>query len=70
MGPAPSTTTEIYMQVQKRIEIFRALHSPKDWEHFVDDVYSILKGTHLKNFFYHINILHENKNFTMNVMKN
>ena len=42
-----------------------ALHPPKVWEQFVDDVYSILKRTHLENFFQHINNLHQNIKFTM-----
>ena len=29
------------------------------------DVYSILKRTHLENFFHHINNLHQNIKFTM-----
>ena len=41
-----------------------ALHPPKVWERFVDDVYSILKRTHLENFFHHNN-LHQNIKFTM-----
>ena len=36
------------------------------WELF-DDVYSILKRTHLENFFHHINNLHQNIEFTMEV---
>ena len=41
------------------------LHPPQVWERFADDVYSILKRTHLKNFFHHINNLHQNIKFTM-----
>ena len=41
------------------------LHPPQVWERFDDDVYSILKRTHLKNFFHHINNLHQNIKFTM-----
>ena len=37
----------------------------KVWERFVDDFYSILKLTHLENFFHHINNLHQNIKFTM-----
>ena len=44
---------------------FTALHPPKVWERFVDDVYSILKRTHLKNFFHNINNLHQNIKFTI-----
>ena len=64
-GPASSTTAEIYMKAYERIAITTALHPPKVWERFVDDVYSILKRTHLENFFHHINNLHQNIKFTM-----
>ena len=63
-GPASSTTAEIYMQAYKRTAITTALHLLKVWEQFVDDVYSILKRTHLENFFHHNN-LHQNIKFTM-----
>ena len=45
--PAYSTTAEIYMQVHEQTATSMALHSPKVWERFVDDVYSFLKRTHL-----------------------
>ena len=64
-GPASSTTAEIYMQAYERTAITTALHPPKVSERFVDDVYSILKRTHLENFFHHINNLHQNIKFTM-----
>ena len=64
-GPASSTTAEIYMQAYERTAITTALHPPKVWERFVDDVYSILKRTHLESFFHHINNLHQNIKFTM-----
>ena len=64
-GPASSATAEIYMQSYERTAITTALHHPKVWEQFVDDVYSILKRTHLQNFFHHINSLHQNIKFTM-----
>ena len=64
-GPPSSTTAEIYMQAYERTAITTALHPPKVWERFVDDVYSILKRTHLENFFHHINNLHQNIKFTM-----
>ena len=50
-GPASSTTAEIYMQAYEHTAITTALHPPKVWERFVDDVYSILKRTHLEIFF-------------------
>ena len=64
-GPASSTTVEIYMQAYERTAITTALHPPKVWEQFLDGVYSILKHTHLENFFYLINNLHQNIKFTM-----
>ena len=63
--PASSTTAEIYMQAYECTAITTAQHPPKVWERFVDDVYSILKRTHLENFFHHINNLHQNIKFTM-----
>ena len=52
------------MQAHESIAISTALHPPKVWEQFFDDVYSILKRTHLENFFHHINNLRQNINFT------
>ena len=48
------------------------VHPPKVWERFVDDVYSVVKRTHLENFFHHINNLHQNIKFTVRkkVMEN
>ena len=63
-GPASSTTAEIYMQAYEHTAITTALHPPKIWERF-DDVYSILKRTHLEIFFHHINDLHQNIKFAM-----
>ena len=63
-GPASSTTVDSFMQAYQCIAITTALHPPKVWERFVDDVYSILKRTHLENFFHHINNLHHIK-FTL-----
>ena len=53
------------MHPYERTVISTALHSPKVWEKFVYDVYSILKSKHLENVFHHINNLHQNFNFTM-----
>ena len=64
-GIAFSNTRETYMQVFERTAITTALRPPKVWERFVDDAYSILKRTHLENFFHHINKLHQNIKFTM-----
>ena len=63
--PASSTTVEIYMQAYECTAITTALHPAKVWERFVDDIYSILKRTHLENFFNHINNFHQNIKFTV-----
>ena len=64
-GPASSTTAEIYIQAYERTVIITALHPPKVWEWFVDDIYSILKRTYLENLFHHINNLHQNIQFNI-----
>ena len=64
-GPASSTTAEIYMQIYERTSITSALNPPKVWERFIDDVYSILKRTHLENFFHYFYSLHQNIKFIM-----
>ena len=58
------------MQAYERTAITTALHPPKVWERFVDDVYSILKRTHLENFFHHIKNLHQNIKFTTEKERN
>ena len=63
--PASSPTAKIYMQACERTAITTALHPPKVGERFVDDVYSILKRTHMENFFHHINNLHQNRKKVM-----
>ena len=45
-GPVSSTTVEILVQTYKQT----AIDSPKIWERFVDDVYFVIKRTHLKTF--------------------
>ena len=69
-GPASSTTIEIYMQAYEHTAITTALRPPKVWKGFVDDVYSILKRSHLENFFHHINNLQQNMKFTMEEERN
>ena len=64
-GPASSTAVKICIQTHERTAISMALHPPKVWEQFADGVCSILKRTHLENFFHHINNLHQNIKFTM-----
>ena len=64
MGGPASSITAMYMEASERTAITTALHPSKVWEQFVDDMYSILKCTHLENFFLHIKILHQNIKFT------
>ena len=63
--PACLTTTEIYMQAHEPTAISAGLNHQEVWEQFADEVYSILKHTHLENVFHHISNLHENIKFTM-----
>ena len=51
-GPASSTRAEIYMQAYEHTAITTALHPPKIWKQFLDDIYSIFKCTYLENFFH------------------
>ena len=67
---ASSNTAEIYMQTHECNAISTALHPPKIWDRFVDDVYDILKCTHLKNFFHHIFIKIPSSPWTKKVMEN
>ena len=69
-GSTSSTTPEIYMQAHEDTTISTALHPPEVWEKFVDDIYSILKDKHLENFSHHINNLHQNIKFTIEVESN
>ena len=39
-GLASSATAKFYMQAYKQTALSAALHPPKVWEQFVDDVYS------------------------------
>ena len=58
------------MQTHECTAISTALHPLKVWEQFADDVYSIHKHAHVENFFHHINNLHQNIKFTMEVESN
>ena len=67
-GPTYSSrkfTAEIYILDHEHTAISAALHPPKVWKQFVNEVYSILKCTLLENFFHHISNLHQNTKFTM-----
>ena len=45
------------MQANEHTTISTALHHTIVWERFTDDVYSIVRRTHIENFFHHINNL-------------
>ena len=64
-GPGSSTTAEIYIQAYECTATTTALNPPKDWEQFVDGIYSFLKQILLENVFHHINNLHQNIKFNM-----
>ena len=66
----PASSADIHIQAHEHTAISMALHPPKVFERFVDDVYSILKCTDLENFFHHINNLHQNIKFIMEVESN
>ena len=53
------------MQSHEDTATSTALHPPKVWERFIDDIYSVLKRTHLENFSHQINNLHQNIKFSM-----
>ena len=61
---------DVYMQTHKQTVTFKALYPPNIWEQFIDDVFSILKLTHLENFFHHMNNLHQNTKFTIEKISN
>ena len=64
-APVFSTAVEICMQAYENTPISTALYSPKVWEIFLDDIYSLLKRTHLKKLFYHISNIYQNIKFTI-----
>ena len=45
--PTSSTTAEMYVQSHNQTAIPTALHLPKVWERFVDDIYPIFRPMHL-----------------------
>ena len=48
-----------------KLQYLRHYTFQKFGKQFVDDVYSIIKRTHLETFFHHIKNLHQNFKFTM-----
>ena len=68
--PASSIAADIYQPTQENIAISAALHPPKFWEQFFDEVYFILNLIHLKNFFNHINNLYQHIKFNMEEKSN
>ena len=64
-GLGSSTRAEIYIQTHEQTAISSAIHPPKVWKLFVDDIYSTFQQTHSENFFHQIKNLHQNINLTM-----
>ena len=59
-APVFSTAVEICMKPYENTPISTAIYSPKVWERFVHDIYSLLIRTHLKRLFYHTRNIFEN----------
>ena len=57
-------TSEIYMQALEMTAITTAYHTPKIWERYVDDVFSVIQRIYLEELLYHINSLHPQTQFT------
>ena len=60
----PRSTRLMNIQAHEHTTTSTVILPPKVWERFVDDIYSILKCTHVENF-HHISNLHQNIKFTM-----
>ena len=58
------------MQSHEDTAISTALHPPNVWEQFIDDIYSVVKRTHLENISHHVNNLHQNIKFSMDEESN
>ncbi|XP_057298092.1 uncharacterized protein LOC130629018 [Hydractinia symbiolongicarpus] len=64
-GPASSVVTEIYMQAHETTALVTSDRRPKDWRRFVDEVFAIIKRSHLEEFHEHIIGLHRQIKFTV-----
>ena len=69
-GPASLIAAEIYMISIETTAVTTADTSPRIWEHYVDDVFSILCRCNLEQFFQCINSLHPKTKFTMEKEEN
>ncbi|XP_057298389.1 uncharacterized protein LOC130629264 [Hydractinia symbiolongicarpus] len=61
-GLASSVVAEIYMQAHETAALLTSDRRPKVWKRFVDDVFAIIKRSHLEEFHEHINGLHQYSN--------
>ena len=68
-GPTSSVVAEIYMQAHENTALTTADHAPRVWKRFVDDVFLIIKRSHLEQFHKHINALHPKIQFTVEYEK-
>ena len=64
------TTQYKYGNSNLPIYFFTALNPPNFWEQFSDNVYCILKRTHLEKIFYYIKNRHQNIKFTIEEQSN
>ena len=64
------TTQYKYGNSNLPIYFFTALNPPNFWEQFSDNIYCILKRTHLEKIFYYIKNGHQNIKFTIEELSN
>ena len=64
-SPASPVIANIFMikLEQKALESFE--HPPKTWHRFVDDIFTIVKRSQVKNLLHHLNKQHPNISFTV-----
>ena len=63
-GPTSVIVSEIYIQSLETTAITTVDHPPKVWEHYVDDVFSIVHKIYLQELLENINNLHPQTQFT------
>ena len=69
-GPASSVIAEIYMQAHESTALTTTSNPPKVWERFIDDVFLIIKKSSLEGFSNHVNGLHDQIKFTIEMETN
>ena len=64
-NPASSVVAEIYLQAHETTAITTLSNPPNIWKRYVDEVFAIIKRSHLDEFQQHINGLHPNIELTV-----